>query len=317
VTVASDAPTVQTAANAGTNPVINSDKTTLSVLGADDHGESNLTYTWSTTSGPVGVVMPVFSVNSSNAAKTSVATFFAPGSYQFTVTITDSSGKSVTSSVTVAVADSAFPAVSNVDFDYRRTLKLTFNTDVGASLSAADLQVTQLPSGVALTPDAVTWDAVTRTATFTFVAPLPNENYRATLAASGVQTAGGRRLAADAAYDFYVLAGDVNRDRVVNYDDLLILAKYYNSTTATWAEGDLDGNGFVNFDDLLIVAKSYNATVAALPPTLPAPAPAAAASVVEVTSTDAAASTASLFNTKTRVRPPPPPKPVRPVRQTR
>ena len=40
--------------------------------------------------------MPVFSVNNSNAAKSSVATFFAPGSYQFTVTITDSSGKSVT-----------------------------------------------------------------------------------------------------------------------------------------------------------------------------------------------------------------------------
>jgi hypothetical protein len=29
-------------------------------------------------------------------------------------------------------------------------------------------------------------------------------------------------------FDFYVLAGDANRDRIVNFSDLLILAKAYN-----------------------------------------------------------------------------------------
>jgi hypothetical protein len=318
VTVANDAPTVQTAAAALGNPVVNSDKVTLSVLGADDHGEANLTYTWSATTAPAGVAAPTFSANGTNGSKSSVATFYGPGSYQFTVTITDSSGKSVASVVNVTVAESAFPTVTAMDFDFRRTLTFTFNADVGASLVPGDLRVTPQPSGAAVTPDEVTWDATSRTATFTFASPLPNGNYRATLAAAGVATPGGRRPAADGVCDFFALAGDANRDRVVNFDDLLILVGNYNAAGATWARGDFDGNGVVNFDDLLILAKSYNATVDSIvPASTPPAAPIAldTSSVVEVTSPDAVKPVTSLFNTKVRVRPTPtPPKPIRPVR---
>src|SRR5262249_16641679 len=57
---------------AAASPTTVTGKTTsLSVLGADDGGEANLRYTW-TSSGPAAVT---FSVNGSNAAKTTVATF--------------------------------------------------------------------------------------------------------------------------------------------------------------------------------------------------------------------------------------------------
>ena len=224
VTVANVAPTVQTAAAATTNLVTNSDKVTLDRPGADDHGESNLTYAWTTTASPAGVNAPAFAANNSNAAKSSVVTFFAPGVYQFTVTITDAAGQSVTSAVSVTVADSAFPTVTNIGYDFRQTLTFTFNTDVGASLVPADLQVTPQATGTPLTPDAVAWDATASTATFSFNAPLPNGNYRATLAATGVATPGARDISADATYDFFVLPGDANRDRIVNFADLLIVS---------------------------------------------------------------------------------------------
>ncbi len=99
----SNPPSVATAASASPNPT-SSTTSVLSVLGADDGGEANLTYTWARTSGPGTVT---FSTNGTNSAKSSTATFTAAGSYTFTVTITDSSGQSVTSTVTVTVTQSA------------------------------------------------------------------------------------------------------------------------------------------------------------------------------------------------------------------
>src|SRR5207249_7226272 len=45
-------PTIATAAAASPNPVTTGTTTDLSVLGADDAGEANLTYTWAVTAGP-------------------------------------------------------------------------------------------------------------------------------------------------------------------------------------------------------------------------------------------------------------------------
>ncbi|MCY2952283.1 MAG: hypothetical protein NTU53_09940 [Planctomycetota bacterium] len=102
VAVANKAPTVKTAANSADDPVITT-TTALSVLGADDHGEANLHYDWAVTTLPAGAQSPDFSVNATNAAKTTTVTFHQAGVYTFTAMITDSSGQFVTSDVTVTV----------------------------------------------------------------------------------------------------------------------------------------------------------------------------------------------------------------------
>jgi hypothetical protein len=100
VTITSaSAPTVATAASATPSPVTGT--TTLSVLGADSGGESNLTYTWATTGTPPAAVS--FSVNGTNASKNTTATFTQAGTYNFQVTITNAGGVSTTSSVSVVV----------------------------------------------------------------------------------------------------------------------------------------------------------------------------------------------------------------------
>jgi len=98
-------PSVATAAAASPNPVTGT-TTVLSVLGADDAGESNLTYTWAVTSVPAGArgtLAPTFSVNGTNASKDTTATFFLAGPYTFTVTITDAGGLTTTSTARVTV----------------------------------------------------------------------------------------------------------------------------------------------------------------------------------------------------------------------
>jgi hypothetical protein len=112
---------------------------------------------------------------------------------------------------------------------------------------------------------------------------------------------------ADATFDFFVVAGDANRDRVVNFADLLVLAKNYNGTNKTWADGDFTGDGIVNFADLLILAKAYNK---ALPPPAPAPAVALSAATAPVQGV-LKEEQPTVFSTR-RLTPPPPPAPVKP-----
>lgn len=94
------APTVATAAGA-TPGTVTGTSTALSVLGADDGGEANLTYTWATTGTPPAPV--TFSPNGNNSAKSATATFSKAGNYSFEVAIRDAGGMSVTSTVPVAV----------------------------------------------------------------------------------------------------------------------------------------------------------------------------------------------------------------------
>jgi len=102
VTSTSAAPTVATAAAASPSTVTGT-TSALSVLGADDGGEANLTYTWAATTQPSGASV-TFSANGTNAAKASTATFNRAGSYTLQCTIKDAGNLTVTSSVNVTVS---------------------------------------------------------------------------------------------------------------------------------------------------------------------------------------------------------------------
>lgn len=99
-TTSNAAPTIATVASATPNPVTAS-TTTLSVLGADDNSEANLTYNWA-TSGTVPAPV-TFSANGTNAAKVITATFTKAGTYTFQATVKDQGNLTATSSVVVTV----------------------------------------------------------------------------------------------------------------------------------------------------------------------------------------------------------------------
>ena len=100
VTVGNTAPTVVTAASAAPNPVTGT-TAALSVLGADDGGESSLIYTWSTTGTPPAAV--TLSANGTNAAKNTAATFTKAGTYTLQVVIADLGGLTATSALALTV----------------------------------------------------------------------------------------------------------------------------------------------------------------------------------------------------------------------
>lgn len=67
------------------------------------------------------------------------------------------------------------------------------------------------------------------------------------------------------------MAGDANRDRIVDFFDLTALSANYGRSGAAWADGDFNGDGIVNFFDLTTLAANYGAALPAAPVTpLPA-----------------------------------------------
>lgn len=94
------APSVASAAFASPNPVIYG-MAAGSAAGSDEAGEAALTYTWAATGTPPAPV--AFNANGTNAAKNTTATFSKAGPYALAVTISNTAGLSVTSSVAVTV----------------------------------------------------------------------------------------------------------------------------------------------------------------------------------------------------------------------
>ena len=131
-------PTVATAASANPNSVTGT-ATNLSVLGADDGGETNLNYTWVTTGTPPAPVS--FSFNGTNSAKNTTATFTKAGNYNFQVTIKDQANLTVTSSVTITVnqtltALAVSPASANVATGATQQFTATATDQFAANLIA-------------------------------------------------------------------------------------------------------------------------------------------------------------------------------------
>jgi hypothetical protein len=93
-------PSVATAASAS----VAGQAVALAVLGADDAGEANLTYTWAASTAGT-----LFSGNATNAAKAVIAWVPVSGACTFTVTIRDGSNATTTSQVVATMAGPVVP----------------------------------------------------------------------------------------------------------------------------------------------------------------------------------------------------------------
>ncbi|HEY7155552.1 MAG TPA: S53 family peptidase [Gemmataceae bacterium] len=95
-------PQVVSPASASANPVTGT-TTNLSIRGNDNSGAASLIYNWSLQNGPSGAAAPTISVNGTNAAQNTTVAFHAAGVYTFQVVITDPTGLTTSSTVTVTV----------------------------------------------------------------------------------------------------------------------------------------------------------------------------------------------------------------------
>jgi hypothetical protein len=182
-------------------------------------------------------------------------------------------GKALSAADIHGLADITPPQVASSNFAWAipSSITLTFNEDVFNSLDASDLTILNTTTGLQIPSSQFTFikqgnPGVPTTATWTHIGPLPDGNYIATLPAGSVADPSGNALATDYTFTFFVLAGDANHDRSVDFNDLVPLAQNYNTSGKTYAQGDFTGDGVIDFNDLVLLAQNYNTI-------LPAPAP--------------------------------------------
>ena len=168
--------------------------------------------------------------------------------YYYKVSATSAFGASDDSEI-VVVTPSNGAAVTSSEFHWqsRQAVLFTFDRNVAGQVDSGDLVVQHLQSGATV---SASLDSTGMTATFTFPAGLlANGDYRATLDFPG--------LSALAAVDFFVLAGDANRDRKVDLSDFVILRNNFGSTGSLFSQADFNYDGNVDLQDFVILRNNF------------------------------------------------------------
>jgi hypothetical protein len=190
--------------------------------------------------------------------------------------------------VIVAGPAPAAPQILSQTYEYetRQAVVFTFDQDVSAFLSRKDYTILNLDTNQVLpqTAGTLTFNPTSNTATLTLTNQMPDGDYRLTVNASDIANSVGIPASgAPITIEWFVLSGDVNRDRVVNFDDLLLLAQNYGTSGRTFSQGNFNysTDGAVDFDDLLLLAQRYGTSLAVAAPPAQARQRARAFSLIE------------------------------------
>jgi uncharacterized delta-60 repeat protein len=89
---------------------------------------------------------------------------------------------------------------------------------------------------------------------------LPDGNYRIDLLDGVLEDTAGN-IAPGYSMEFFVLAGDANRDGRVNLQDFNTLAGNFGSNNGSWAQGDFNYDGVVNLADFNILASRFGTSL--------------------------------------------------------
>jgi hypothetical protein len=148
---------------------------------------------------------------------------------------------------------------------------------LASSIAPSDLLLTNLTTGQALDCGklcTVSYDSLTRTASWVFNAALPDGNYRAILPVNSVSDdTGSPALGANVTLDFFALGGDANRDRIVDINDLSILSMNWQGSNKLFSQGDFNYDGKVDAKDLGILSSHWQRSLPPPVPTAPVRAP--------------------------------------------
>lgn len=167
------------------------------------------------------------------------------------------------------------PRVIESHFDPTQALAVEFSFDkavAASSLNTSDLKIVNLTTGQSFTAVRVVPSPDYTSVSFSLPSNMSNGNYRFTLASGSVMSQVGwpTETAAELSDSTtFVLAGDITRDRQVNFDDLLVIAQNYAQSGRSYSQGDLTYNGVVDFSDLLILAQNYGRTLSVSLPLSP------------------------------------------------
>jgi hypothetical protein len=189
----------------------------------------------------------------------------ADGVHKLRAAVSDVAGNLGASAALQVTVDRVAPSVSTAGSNFElgtHPIALTFTEDVSASLATNDLLLKNLTTNTAIDRSSMSLAyAFGNIATLTFPGlvngRLADGDYRLTVESSSVSDVAGNLIATDHDYDFFVLAGDGNRDRTIGIGDFAILASRFN-LPGTFSQGDFNYSGTTEIGDFAILASRFN-----------------------------------------------------------
>ena len=193
----------------------------------------------------------------------------AAGRYTLTLNaatsgVTDANGSALQNSpVEPWLVDLTRPTITTASFQHTppHRILFDFSENVLPTLSTSDLTLRNATTGVTVNTSSLTlsYNAANNVATFGIVnnGQLADGNYEATINGAGVADVAGNEMNGNRVLFFFVLRGDVNRNRTVDGTDFAILAGSFGKAGQTYGTGDLSGNGTVDGADFAILAGNF------------------------------------------------------------
>jgi hypothetical protein len=133
------------------------------------------------------------------------------------------------------------------EYETRQAITFNFNADASVTFSRTSLTLKNLTTGQTIGRSVGTFrfNSTGTQATLVLTNLVPNGDYRVT---SGTATP----------LDCFVLAGDANHDRVVNFDDYVRIDLGFDNHRTGYSNGDFNYDGVINFDDYVIIDTAFN-----------------------------------------------------------
>ncbi len=190
-----------------------------------------------------------------------------PGTNVIALTSTTNAGPNIDEITLVPITARAAGVTFNGDGNANRsgigTMTLDFSTATTVA-TAASLNLFNHTTGQSIDLSAATL-ANNGTTSITWdlsAVNLPNGRYTAELPAYATTP----RLTQSHTIEFFKLAGDLDGDGFVNFNDFFAADQDFNASGSPYRPGDADGDGMVNFNDFFAVDANFNVSLAALSP---------------------------------------------------
>jgi len=198
------------------------------------------------------------------------------------------------------------PSITDFDFLFEtapQRLPVSFNDDVGDSLTNFDLIVTNTTANVQLNPASSysigSYDHLTNKAIVNFNGILADGNYTVTFSDTGIQNRQNMNLAGNRVEEWFFLNADANRDRTVNALDFNALASNFGKTSGvSFSKGDFNYDGVTDTADFNMLAMEFGRYLAPASPSVSLGVPETQRSIEDTTLVDPA--TAKTISTPLR-----------------
>ncbi len=160
-------------------------------------------------------------------------------------------------------AATPFLTSASLEMETRLALTLTFNADIGASLSASDLVLRDLGSAAIwpIRDEELTLSQRGAGRTVASIAlpwMLSSAHWRLDIAAGAIASAAGVVGDFEHRVKFDYSPGDTNGNGLTDFADVYVVVQHYGRSASVRSEGDVNYDGRVGFEDLLAVAQNFN-----------------------------------------------------------